>query len=85
MSEQSPAPDAQGMSPETPPVPAAPSEDPAPAIQEPAAPDRTGDEEVDAVVDSVADLDRTPVEEHVAVFESAHDRLRRALDGRTDG
>jgi hypothetical protein len=35
---------------------------------------------VDAVVASVQALDGRPVEEHVAVFEQAHERLRRALD-----
>jgi sirohydrochlorin ferrochelatase len=34
---------------------------------------------VDAVIDSLADLDGRPVGEHVAVFEVAHDRLRDAL------
>jgi hypothetical protein len=39
----------------------------------------TGNPDVDAVVASLADLDARPVSEHVAVFESAHDRLRSAL------
>lgn len=47
-------------------------------------PVRTGVEEVDAVLESVEDLEPRPVEEHVAVFENAHEKLRRALDGRTD-
>lgn len=47
-------------------------------------PVRTGVEEVDAVLESVEDLESRPVEEHVAVFENAHEQLRRALDGRTD-
>lgn len=47
-------------------------------------PVRTGVEEVDAVLESVEDLESRPVEEHVAVFEHAHEQLRRALDGRTD-
>lgn len=47
-------------------------------------PVRTGVEEVDAVLESVEDLESRPVEEHVAVFENAHEKLRRALDGRTD-
>jgi len=43
-------------------------------------PVRTGDEAVDAVLDELGDLDGTPVDEHVAVFERAHEQLRRALD-----
>ncbi len=39
----------------------------------------TGHPDVDAVVASLAGLDGRPVSEHVAVFESAHDRLRSAL------
>jgi hypothetical protein len=49
----------------------------APVDEEPV---RTGDEAVDAVLDQLSDLDRTPVDEHVAVFERAHEQLRRALD-----
>ena len=45
-------------------------------------PVRTGDEAVDAVLDSLDGLDERPVDEHVAVFESAHERLRGALDAR---
>lgn len=41
---------------------------------------RTGVERVDAVVLEVEGLAQRPVEEHVAVFENAHDQLRRALD-----
>ena len=48
-------------------------------------PMRTDVEEVDAVLVSVEDLDERPVDEHVAVFEDAHERLRRALDGRVEG
>ncbi len=47
-------------------------------------PVRTGVESVDAVVDSVADLAGRPVDEHVAVFESAHEELRRTLDAPPD-
>jgi hypothetical protein len=54
------------------------------AAQEVSEPVRAGVEEVDQVLDSVDDLEGTPVEEHVAVFENAHDRLRSALDGRPD-
>ena len=43
---------------------------------------RTGVDEVDAVLESVEGLEGRPVDEHVAVFEDAHDRLRGALDGR---
>lgn len=43
-------------------------------------PVRTGVEGVDAVLRSVEDLEGTPLEEHVAVFERAHEQLRGALD-----
>lgn len=42
----------------------------------------TGLSSVDDVLVSVQDLDGRPVEDHVAVFEQAHERLRRALDAR---
>jgi hypothetical protein len=45
---------------------------------------RTGVEEVDDVLDAVDDVEARPVDEHVAVFEDAHDRLRGALDARPD-
>lgn len=41
---------------------------------------RTGVADVDQVLDAVDTLADRPVEEHVAVFEQAHERLRRALD-----
>jgi hypothetical protein len=41
---------------------------------------RTGLVGVDSVVEDVARLAGQPVEEHVEVFESAHERLRRTLD-----
>ena len=44
-------------------------------------PVRTGVAEVDAVLESVEALDDVPVAEHPPVFESAHEQLRRALDG----
>jgi hypothetical protein len=44
----------------------------------------TGNAVVDDVLASVAALADRPVEEHVAVFEQAHDQLRRALDARPD-
>lgn len=62
----------------------------APAVDDTAAPDlvpgddsetsSTGTRAVDDVLASVQALDGRPVEEHVAVFEQAHERLRRALD-----
>ena len=42
--------------------------------------EHTGVPAVDEVLDEVAALSERPVAEHVAVFESAHERLRRALD-----
>lgn len=51
------------------------------AAPEPAdEPTRTGVERVDAVVDAVSGLAERPVDEHVAVYEEAHDELRRTLD-----
>ena len=50
----------------------------------PVEPVRTGVERVDAVVDAVSGLADRPVDEHVAVFESAHDELRRTLDAPPD-
>lgn len=47
---------------------------------ETAEPVRTGLEGVDAVLRSVEDLEGTPVDEHVAVFEQAHEQLRGVLD-----
>ena len=40
----------------------------------------TGVASVDSVVEAVAALEDRLVEEHVAVFEQAHEQLRRALD-----
>jgi hypothetical protein len=45
---------------------------------------RTGNPEVDGVLDSMDGLDDLPVAEHVAVFERAHEVLRGALDARPD-
>lgn len=45
----------------------------------------TGLPAVDDVLADLADLDRTPVSDHVAVFERAHERLRRALDAVPEG
>jgi hypothetical protein len=55
--------------------------------EQPQEPVRTGVREVDAVITAVEQLEDRPVEEHVGVFETAHDRLRRALDepAGTDG
>jgi hypothetical protein len=44
------------------------------------APPPTGIDAVDRVLDLVAGLDSRPLEEHAAVFESAHAELRRTLD-----
>ncbi|MBI2242994.1 MULTISPECIES: hypothetical protein [unclassified Nocardioides] len=41
---------------------------------------RTGVADVDEVIAAVEELEERPIEEHVGVFEAAHDRLRRALD-----
>lgn len=43
---------------------------------------RTGVASVDAVLAEVAGLEARPVDEHVAVFERAHEQLREALDAR---
>ncbi len=42
-------------------------------------PEPTGNAAVDAVVSSLRGLDELPVADHVAVFEHAHETLRRAL------
>ena len=44
-----------------------------------------GGHPVQAVLDSMAALDDTDVAAHVAVFETAHEQLRRALDVRPGG
>ena len=67
--------------PETEPEISSPDVDPAETAQEFAEPQRTGVEVVDDVLASMRGLDESPVDEHPAVFESAHDRLRQALDG----
>jgi hypothetical protein len=41
---------------------------------------RTGVSRVDDVITAVEELEERPLEEHVAVFETAHTELRRALD-----
>ncbi|MEV7432061.1 MULTISPECIES: hypothetical protein [unclassified Nocardioides] len=46
----------------------------------PSEPVRTGVERVDQVIAAVEGLEERPLEEHVGVFETVHDELRRALD-----
>ena len=41
----------------------------------------TGHADVDTVVGSLTGLDDLPIAEHVAVFEQAHESLRRTLAG----
>jgi hypothetical protein len=41
---------------------------------------RTGVSDVDAVITAVEALEERPIEEHVGVFETAHEKLRRALE-----
>ena len=45
---------------------------------------RTGHPAVDEVLRSLGTLDGLPVDEHVAVFEQAHEDLRRTLSGAGD-
>ncbi|GGO92103.1 hypothetical protein GCM10011584_27750 [Nocardioides phosphati] len=47
---------------------------------EQATPASTGNTAVDGVISSLAGLAEVPVSEHVAIFESAHEQLRGALD-----
>lgn len=47
-------------------------------------PVETGHPAVDEVLQSLQALDDLPVDEHVAVFEQAHDELRRTLSGAGD-
>ncbi|MBD3948064.1 hypothetical protein [Nocardioides ganghwensis] len=44
----------------------------------------TGVEAVDRVLAEVAGLADSPVDQHVQVFERAHDQLRRALDAQPE-
>jgi hypothetical protein len=46
-----------------------------------AEPVRTGLDNVDTVIAAVEGLEERPLEEHIGVFETAHELLRRALDG----
>lgn len=48
------------------------------------APAATGHPAVDEVLRSLESLGDSPVDEHVAVFEQAHDQLRRTLSGAGD-
>ncbi|MDP3891476.1 hypothetical protein [Nocardioides sp.] len=48
-----------------------------------AADQRVGVDTVDQVLASLSGLDALPVDQHVAVFERAHEGLRRALDSET--
>lgn len=45
---------------------------------------RTGMPAVDQVITAVEELEDRPLEEHVGVFETAHEQLRRALDTPAD-
>ena len=75
MTERNPVPE----QPDTP-----PDVDPAETGQEFDEPERTGVEEVDGVLADLQGLQESPVEEHPAAFEQAHERLRQALDGPPD-
>lgn len=44
----------------------------------------TGNPAVDEVIASLEGLDNVPVDEHVALFEQAHEQLRRTLSGAGD-
>jgi len=44
----------------------------------------TGVEAVDRVLEEVAALADAPVDQHVPVFERAHEQLRRALDAQPE-
>ena len=48
-------------------------------VTEPGGPGEPGEDVIEGVLISIADLDGRPVMEHVTVFEEAHDRLRDAL------
>lgn len=45
---------------------------------------QTGHPAVDEVLRTLGALDGAPVDEHVAVFEQAHEQLRRTLSGAGD-
>jgi tetrahydromethanopterin S-methyltransferase subunit B len=48
-------------------------------------PGTTGVRAVDEVLEELVVVDNAPVAEHVAIFERAHERLRRALDSSPEG
>ena len=50
------------------------------APYEPPEPTRTGVPAVDDVLADIDRLDDTPLDQHLAAFEGAHDALRSALD-----
>ncbi|WP_127481053.1 hypothetical protein [Nocardioides pantholopis] len=50
------------------------------SVDEHGEPVRTGVESVDEVILAVESLEERPIEEHVGVFETVHEQLRRALD-----
>ena len=56
------------------------TEEPVVASSSNPAPVPTGSASIDTVLDLVAGLDARPLEEHAAVFETAHQQLRQALD-----
>ncbi len=56
------------------------SEEPVVATGSGSVPEPTGIASIDSVLDLVAGLDARPLEEHAAVFETAHQQLRQALD-----
>jgi hypothetical protein len=62
----------------------APLVDPTEDDESPLDAHRTGNPVVDDVLGGVEALDDLPVDEHVAVYERAHERLRGALDGSGD-
>lgn len=53
-------------------------------MSEDGVPVRTGVGRVDDVIEAVEQLEERPIEEHVGVFETAHEELRRALDAPSD-
>ncbi|GAB2452505.1 hypothetical protein GCM10027062_36530 [Nocardioides hungaricus] len=63
-----------------------PAEDPGEPETVPPEPERvrTGVAGVDEAIIAVEELEERPLEEHVGVFETVHDRLRRALDAGDD-
>ncbi|KAA1424094.1 hypothetical protein [Nocardioides antri] len=56
------------------------TEEPVAAAPSSLVPAPTGIASIDTVLDLVAGLDARPLEEHPAVFETAHQQLRQALD-----